>query len=67
MNSLSHTFYPFIICPLPVQLDGYIARNIKGQSSMLGAALDPFADKVMVACVTITLAMTGLLPGKSSL
>lgn len=46
------------------QIDGYIARNFKGQSSMLGSVLDPLADKVLISVLTVTLTMSGLLPGK---
>ena len=43
-------------------VDGYIARNVKGQSSILGSIIDPVADKLMIGTATITLGMVGLLP-----
>lgn len=58
--------YPAGLSPLsfPLQLDGYIARNFKGQASFLGAALDPFADKFMVSVVTIAMTVAHLIPSK---
>eukprot|EP00047_Mylnosiga_fluctuans_P006501 m.247315 g.247315 ORF g.247315 m.247315 type:complete len:259 (+) comp15348_c0_seq1:10-786(+) len=52
----------FVFAAATDVLDGVIARNFKGQQSLLGAALDPFADKVFVAGVTVPMAMSGLLP-----
>uniref|UniRef100_A0A0K8TE25 cardiolipin synthase (CMP-forming) n=1 Tax=Lygus hesperus TaxID=30085 RepID=A0A0K8TE25_LYGHE len=43
-------------------LDGFIARNFKGQSSKLGSFLDPLADKVLVATVFSTLTFNGIIP-----
>uniref|UniRef100_A0A146MFG6 cardiolipin synthase (CMP-forming) n=1 Tax=Lygus hesperus TaxID=30085 RepID=A0A146MFG6_LYGHE len=43
-------------------LDGFIARNFKGQSSKLGSFLDPLADKVLVATVFSTLTFNGVIP-----
>ena len=43
-------------------LDGYIARNVKGQSSIFGSIIDPVADKLMIGTATVTLGMVGLLP-----
>lgn len=42
--------------------DGYIARTFPGQASMLGAVLDPLADKCLVAVLCITLTVSGLIP-----
>ena len=42
-------------------LDGYIARRFN-QKSTLGTLLDPLADKFMVATVSVTLGVQGLLP-----
>ena len=46
----------------PQQLDGWIARNFKGQSSMLGSFLDPLADKVLVATLYLSLTYVHLIP-----
>ncbi len=42
-------------------LDGYLANRF-GWQSRLGALLDPVADKLLVAGLFITLALTGLIP-----
>jgi len=42
-------------------LDGWIARRWN-QRSVLGTALDPFADKLLMTIVTVTVGATGLLP-----
>ena len=44
------------------QLDGYIARNVPGQSSKLGSFLDPLADKILVMTLYISLAVVNLIP-----
>lgn len=42
-------------------LDGYLAMRFSWQSR-LGALLDPIADKLLVACMFITLAYVQLIP-----
>ncbi|KZS92825.1 hypothetical protein SISNIDRAFT_455449, partial [Sistotremastrum niveocremeum HHB9708] len=42
-------------------VDGYVARRYKMQS-VLGTILDPAADKALMATLTVTLTMKGLLP-----
>ncbi|KZV88198.1 hypothetical protein EXIGLDRAFT_722897 [Exidia glandulosa HHB12029] len=42
-------------------IDGYIARRWK-QHSVLGTILDPAADKALVTTLTVTLAISGMLP-----
>lgn len=44
----------FVIAALTDLLDGYLARKL-GQTSQLGAFLDPVADKLMVAVVLVLL------------
>ena len=44
-------------------LDGYIARNYEGQSTVLGTYLDPLADKFMINTLAVSLWYTALLPG----
>lgn len=45
------------------QVDGWIARRYPSQKSLLGAALDPIADKALIVTLTVGLASAGLLPG----
>ncbi|VDM49230.1 unnamed protein product [Toxocara canis] len=45
-----------------LQLDGYIARHVEGQSSLLGSVLDPIADKLLVSTLFITLTYVNLIP-----
>lgn len=41
-------------------LDGYMARRL-GINSVLGSYLDPLADKVLVGCIAVSMAYSGLL------
>lgn len=43
-------------------LDGYLAKNYD-MSTVLGAYLDPFADKVLINTLSASLWYTGVLPG----
>ncbi|XP_025424893.1 probable cardiolipin synthase (CMP-forming) [Sipha flava] len=43
-------------------IDGWIARNFKGQQSKLGSFLDPMADKVLVGTMFFTLTYIDLIP-----
>jgi len=51
----------FMIAGASDVLDGYIARRFNLESK-LGAALDPFADKMMSFTVLITFTIIGLIP-----
>mgnify|MGYP002724416824 CR=1 FL=1 len=51
----------FMIAGVSDVLDGYIARRFNLESK-LGAALDPFADKMMSFTVLVTFTMIGLIP-----
>lgn len=42
-------------------LDGYLAKKLN-QKTVLGAFLDPMADKVMIGALTVGLVAKGLLP-----
>ncbi len=48
-------FLLFIMAALSDAIDGYLARNF-GQASVLGACLDPLADKLLILAIYFTLA-----------
>jgi CDP-diacylglycerol--glycerol-3-phosphate 3-phosphatidyltransferase len=52
--AMSATGWVFIAAAVTDSLDGYLARKL-GQTSALGAFLDPVADKLMVAVALILL------------
>lgn len=52
--AMSATGWTFIAAAVTDSLDGYLARKL-GQTSALGAFLDPVADKLMVAVALILL------------
>jgi cardiolipin synthase (CMP-forming) len=57
-------FWPdalFIFCALTDVLDGFIARR-RGEKSVVGAFLDPVADKLLLVSVYLTLAHIKQLP-----
>lgn len=54
-------FYTFIIAGCTDGLDGFLARHFHWQSSF-GSFVDPMADKLLVACSFISLALIGSLP-----
>jgi len=51
----------FVLAGLTDILDGFAARHFH-QQTVLGAYLDPLADKLLMAVSYITLAVAGLLP-----
>lgn len=52
----------FIVSGLTDLIDGWIARRYPSQASALGSFLDPFADKMLVGIVVISLAYVHLIP-----
>ncbi|MEW5768870.1 MAG: CDP-alcohol phosphatidyltransferase family protein [Pseudomonadota bacterium] len=54
-------FWLFVAAALTDLLDGNLARLLN-QRSVLGAWLDPIADKLMLLTTTTMLCLTGLLP-----
>lgn len=50
----------FLIASLTDFLDGWVARA-RGETSALGAALDPLADKLLVAAALVLLVRNGLI------
>ncbi|XP_046401889.1 probable cardiolipin synthase (CMP-forming) [Ischnura elegans] len=61
-NSFGIALGIFVYAGVTDMLDGWIARNYKGQSSKLGSFLDPMADKVLVGTLFLTLTYSGLIP-----
>ena len=55
-------FVIFVIAALSDFFDGYIARA-RGETSALGAALDPIADKLLIAASLILLVKNGAIGG----
>ncbi len=52
----------FIIASLTDFVDGWVARA-RGETSALGAALDPIADKLLIAAAFILLVRNGVIVG----
>lgn len=49
------------------QVDGWIARAFPSQQSVLGSALDPLADKILISVLVLSLTYVGLIPCEFSL
>ena len=58
---MTAAFWLFIAAGISDGVDGYLAKAL-GQSSALGAYLDPIADKVLLVGVYLTLGQDGHLP-----
>jgi len=52
----------FVIAGITDLLDGYIARNFENQTSELGSFIDPFADKLLVSILFLSLTAVNLIP-----
>jgi CDP-diacylglycerol--glycerol-3-phosphate 3-phosphatidyltransferase len=50
--------FVFLVMAFSDVVDGYLARR-KGQVTRLGSFLDPMADKLLMACACVLLAMPG--------
>lgn len=63
---VQHNFTPafvlFTVAGATDLLDGFIARNVPGQKSLLGSVLDPVADKLLISTMFITMTYAGLIP-----
>jgi cardiolipin synthase (CMP-forming) len=55
-------FLVFVVAGVSDALDGFIARMFK-QKTVLGAYLDPIADKLLLNTSFVVLAIFGVLPG----
>ncbi len=62
MNQYDYACGLFVLAAVTDFLDGYIARNWPNQLSNLGSIIDPLADKMLVGTLTITLALTNMMP-----
>ena len=58
---MTAAFWLFVVAGISDAVDGYLAKAL-GQSSALGAYLDPIADKVLLVGVSVTLGQAGHLP-----
>lgn len=56
-----YAFLTFIVAGVTDALDGFIAR-VFNQKTVLGAYLDPIADKLLLVTSYIVLAITGIIP-----
>jgi len=52
----------FVVAGFTDVLDGYIARHFVSQTSALGSFIDPFADKLLVSILFISLTAVDLIP-----
>ena len=52
----------FLVASLTDALDGFLARVLR-QKSILGAFLDPLADKALIASAFVTLSVLAVIPG----
>jgi len=43
-------------------LDGWIARNFRGQASTFGSFLDPLSDKILMTTMYLSLTYVGMIP-----
>ncbi|XP_075452122.1 cardiolipin synthase (CMP-forming) [Ascaphus truei] len=52
----------FVLAGITDLLDGFIARNWANQKSVLGSALDPLADKILISVLYVCLTYASLIP-----
>uniref|UniRef100_A0ABM5GNF3 cardiolipin synthase (CMP-forming) n=1 Tax=Pogona vitticeps TaxID=103695 RepID=A0ABM5GNF3_9SAUR len=52
----------FALAGITDLLDGFIARNWANQKSVLGSALDPLADKLLISILYVSLTCANLIP-----
>uniref|UniRef100_K7GGW6 Cardiolipin synthase (CMP-forming) n=1 Tax=Pelodiscus sinensis TaxID=13735 RepID=K7GGW6_PELSI len=52
----------FALAGITDLLDGFIARNWASQKSVLGSALDPLADKILISVLYVSLTCANLIP-----
>ena len=61
-GAMTAAFVLFVVAALTDFLDGYVARA-RSESSALGAALDPIADKLLIAAALLLLTRSGVIAG----
>ncbi|PAV81701.1 hypothetical protein WR25_04731 [Diploscapter pachys] len=62
VESFGTAFSLFLAAGVTDLLDGYIARNVPGQHSLLGSVLDPIADKLLISTMFVTMTYAALIP-----
>ena len=60
-HEYASAFYVFMLAGVTDGLDGLLARRFNWQS-FFGSFVDPMADKLLIACSFISLALIGVLP-----
>ncbi|CAD6187023.1 unnamed protein product [Caenorhabditis auriculariae] len=61
-NSFTTALWSFVLAGTSDLVDGWIARNVPGQKSLLGSVLDPVADKLLISTMFVTMTYAGLIP-----
>ncbi|HOO90813.1 MAG TPA: CDP-alcohol phosphatidyltransferase family protein, partial [Syntrophales bacterium] len=61
-GSFSYALIVFIIAGVTDGLDGFLARILK-QQTILGAYLDPLADKALIVTAFVALSILDIIPG----
>src|SRR3989339_1426854 len=61
-GSFGKAMITFVAAALSDALDGFLARTL-GQQTVLGAYLDPIADKALLASSFVTLSVLHVIPG----
>lgn len=61
VNQYGYAFWLFLVAGLSDAVDGFIAKRF-GADSVIGAYLDPLADKALLVAVYITLGHMGHVP-----
>ncbi|MEQ1929336.1 MAG: CDP-diacylglycerol--glycerol-3-phosphate 3-phosphatidyltransferase [Parvularculaceae bacterium] len=63
-SAMTAAFVVFVVASLTDLLDGMVARA-RGEVSALGAALDPLADKLLIAAALLLLTRNGVIAGSA--
>ncbi len=61
-GSFGKAMITFVVAAITDALDGFLARTL-GQQTVLGAYLDPIADKALLASSFVTLSVLRVIPG----